>query len=84
MATRDTVQDVRFQHSVIGNTAQFNAVILQNAAIKFEVLPNFFRFLIFEERFQQFQHAVAGDLIRGIKIVMRDGNIGRHAWLRCK
>ncbi|MNE66496.1 hypothetical protein D3C80_1620500 [compost metagenome] len=51
MAARDTVQNVRFQHGVIGNTAQLNAVILQNAAVKLEVLPNFFGFLILEERF---------------------------------
>ncbi|MNZ56501.1 hypothetical protein D3C78_744480 [compost metagenome] len=59
MATRDTVQNVRFQHGVIGNTAQLNAVILQNAAVKLEVLPHFFRVLIFEKRFQQFQYPVA-------------------------
>ncbi|MNR38788.1 hypothetical protein D3C85_1569210 [compost metagenome] len=76
MTARHAVQNVRFQHGVVGDTAQLDAVVLQDAAIVLQVLPHLERFVIFQQRFEQLKHAVTGDLVRRVQIVMRDRNIG--------
>ena len=81
MAARDAVQNVRFKHGVEGDPAQFNAVVLQNAAVVLEVLPNLKRLFIFQNRLQQLKHAFTGDLFRRVQVIVRHGNIGRMTWL---
>ena len=54
MAARHAVQNVRFQHGVKSDTTQLNAVVLQNTAVVLQVLPDLQRFLVFQNRLQQF------------------------------
>ena len=79
MTANNAIEDVGLKHGVEGDTAQFDAVIFQHAAIVFQVLAHFEKLFIFQQRFQQFQRAVARDLIRRIKVVMGNRYIGRHA-----
>ncbi len=79
MASGDAVQNVRLKHGIEGDTAQLNTVILQDAAIVLEVLPHFAHFFIFQQRLQQFQSTLAGDLIRSVQIIMRDRYIRGNA-----
>ena len=48
MAARHAVKNVGFQHGIKGNTAQFNAVVSQDTAVIFEVLPNLQNLVIFQ------------------------------------
>ena len=81
MAARDAVQNVGFKHGVEGNPAQFNAVVLQNAAVVLEVLPNLERLFVFQNRLQQLKHAFTGDLLRRIQVIVRHRNVGGNTWL---
>ena len=81
VAARHAVENVRLEHGIERNPAQLNVVISQNAAIVFEILPDLEHLLILQQRFKQRQHALARDLIRRIKIIMRYRDIGGHAWL---
>ncbi len=93
VAARHAVENVRLEHGIERNPAQLNVVISQNAAIVFEILPDLEHLLILQQRFKQRQHALARDLIRRIKIIMRYRDIGGHAaqqrmkdqpcWRRC-
>ena len=47
VATGGGIQHIRFEHGVVSNAAQFNAVIQQHAAVVFQVLPDFAQGLVF-------------------------------------
>ncbi|SVX38870.1 Uncharacterised protein [Klebsiella pneumoniae] len=51
VATGNAVENVGLQHGIKCNPPQFNAVVRQNTAIVFQVLPDLQRLFIFQQRF---------------------------------
>ena len=75
----NAVQRVGLEHGVVGNPAQFNAVVGQNSAVVLQVLSHLQQRVIFQQRLKQFKHTFAGDLIGRVQIVVGDRHISGHA-----
>ncbi len=76
MFAHHAVEDIGLKHGVEFDTGQFNVVVFQHAAIVFQVLANFPCALIFQQGLELCQNGSAIQLIRRIKIVMGNRQIG--------
>ena len=50
VSSSDAVKNVGFEHGVKSDAAQLDAIVRQDAAIVLQVLPDFVRVLIFQQR----------------------------------
>ena len=78
------IQYVGLQHCVVVNTAQGNTVIGQYVGIVFEMLAHLGGLGVLQQRLQRLEHCVAIQLIRGARVIMGKGHVGRGAGLDCK
>ena len=78
VSASNAVKNVGFKHGVKGDAAQLDAIVRQDTAIVLQVLPDFVRVLIFQQRLQQLQRAIASYLIGGIQVIVGNRNICRH------
>ncbi len=84
MTTGNAVEDIGFQHGIERDAPQFNAVVLQDAAVKLQILPHLECFFVFKDRLEQFEHPLTADLFRCIQVVVGDRHIGGNARLSGK
>ena len=63
------------------NTAQGNTVISQYVGVIFQMLTHLDRLRIFQQRPKRLEHGVAIQLIRGARVIMREGYVSGGARL---
>ena len=73
------IQYVGLEHRVVMNTAQGNTVIGQHVSVVFQVLAHLGGLRIFQQGPKRLEHGVAIQLIRGARVVMREGHVRRNA-----
>ena len=79
MAGSDRVQNVGFQHSVLGNALQGDAVVSQYVLIVFQVLPDLGQLGILQQRLELLENLVTIQLFGGTHVVVAQGDVGGFA-----
>ncbi|CRI63432.1 hypothetical protein THIOKS11320081 [Thiocapsa sp. KS1] len=81
VASRRAVEDIAFEHGVVGDAAQLDGVTGQDAHVVLEVLADLVTLGVLQQGFQPFEHLQAIQLIRRAGVDMGDRDIGRRARL---
>ena len=75
------LEDIRFKQGVMHDAAQLHAVIGEDMAIVFQVLPELGHGRVFQPCLQLREHVVARELLGHARIAMRERDVRRHAGL---
>ena len=81
MARSSAVEHIRLEHRVKTHTGKGDAVVTEHGTVILEVLADLFLIGIFQQGAQRFEHFLAVQLQRRIKIIMCQRNVGGLARL---